>query len=125
MSDSSLLEQVILQLESLGGVKFGEFTLKNGIISPVYFDLRVIVQDAKLMSNVATLLEKAFVKAKPAVLCGVPYTALPLATLMAVNMDLPMLIRRKEAKAYGTKKVIEGLTQDIIGKDCLIIEVRI
>ena len=40
--------------------------------------------------------------------------------LIAVKQNKPMVIRRKEAKDYGTKKMIEGVFSS--GDNCLIVE---
>lgn len=43
---------------------------------------------------------------------GIPYAALPYASVAAGQyLKKPLLIVRKEAKSYGTKKLIEGLYQ--------------
>lgn len=56
--------------------KFGEFTLKSGELSPVYFDLRVIVSYPEVMDQLTDLM-LAFIQDKGIQcdqLCGVPYT---------------------------------------------------
>ena len=85
------LTDIILKLESLNGIKFGSFQLKNGITSPIYFDLRVIISSPKLLKDVSRVLtEKINSLTKPDLICGVPYTALPIASIISVETDLPM-----------------------------------
>lgn len=45
---------------------------------------------------------------------------MPFATVISVEANIPMLIKRKEAKSYGTKKLIEGKFES--GDKCVIIE---
>ncbi|XP_012244122.1 uridine 5'-monophosphate synthase isoform X1 [Bombus impatiens] len=115
------LEQLAINLFDIGAFKFGEFVTKVGLKTPIYFDLRVLVSHPKIMTRLARML-LLFVEECPNVarICGVPYAALPLATLISIDSNVPMLIKRKEAKTYGTKKIIEGNFKP--GDSCVIIE---
>ncbi|XP_026490882.2 uridine 5'-monophosphate synthase [Vanessa tameamea] len=121
MGTNNKLEELAISLYNIDAVKFGEFMTKIGIKTPVYFDLRVIVSYPDVMDLISVLLYEYALKDKKCDhVCGVPYTALPIATLISVKTKTSMLMRRKEAKSYGTKKVIEGHYKQ--GDSCLIIE---
>lgn len=122
MSFGQKVSNFVLELYNIGALKFGDFKMKVGINSPVYFDCRVIVSFPKLMDQLSRLMVE-FSEQRNIVCdryCGVPYTALPIATLMAVQADKPMLMRRKEVKKYGTRKLVEGYFNT--GENVLIIE---
>jgi len=110
----------ILKLYEIGSIKFGSFTLKSGITSPIYIDLRLCISYPKILRDLAYLIYKKSKSLDYKILCGVPYTALPIATAISLEQNIPMVLRRKEVKDYGTKKMLEGVFSK--GDKCLIIE---
>lgn len=47
------LEELAIELYNIQAVKFGEFETKIGLITPIYFDLRIIISHPKLMVSVS------------------------------------------------------------------------
>ncbi len=95
-------------LLSAGCIKFGEFTLKSGLKSPIYIDLRQIISHPKLLADVAQAYLPIVSSLKFSRIAGLPYAAIPIATAISLAGNYPMIYPRKEAKAYGTKAEIEG-----------------
>ena len=105
-------------LLDLGCVQFGKFTLKSGLESPFYIDLRRLVADPSALALVAEAFEPVLAPLAYDMLAALPYAALPIGTAVSLRVGRPMIYPRKEVKEYGTMAVIEGLYNN---GDCAVV----
>jgi uridine monophosphate synthetase len=105
---------------SAGCIKFGEFKLKSGIMSPVYCDFRGLVSKPELLREIGQALGERAKQIGCDRVAGIPYAGLPLGVAASLASNIPMIYPRKEAKDYGTKKLIEGAYSE--GEKVLVID---
>ena len=114
---------------SRGVLKFGEFTLKSGRISPYFFNAGLFKTGgdlAKLGRFYAAALQNAGVEFD--LLFGPAYKGIPIATTTAVALadsygkDVPYCFNRKEKKDHGEGGQLVGsdLTGDVMLVDDVI-----
>jgi uridine monophosphate synthetase len=114
------LEKLSLTLFDIGAVKLGNFTLHSGKKSPIYMDLRVLVSFPQVLREVAQAYQTILEELHFDLLAAYPYAALPIGTAIALEMNVPLIYPRKEAKSYGTGKSIEGVWE--LGQRAVVIE---
>lgn len=107
-SASTPVDEIALGLQDIGAVRFGEFTLKSGSKSPVYVDLRLLVSDPVLMAKVARAMADILAPLRFNRIAALPYGGLPIGQAVSLASGKPLIYPRREAKDYGTKKLIEG-----------------
>ena len=107
------------ELEKHNIIVNGDFTLKSGKKSKKYIDLKKIISYPELHLKICNqLIEK--INSNIDLICGTPYGAVPFASYISISEKIPMIFLRKEAKTYGTKKLIDGVFSR--GQSVILIE---
>jgi orotate phosphoribosyltransferase len=114
--DSRELAKSIFQVAHLTG----EFRLRSGLTSKEYFDKYRFEAQPKLLKAIA-LAMKPLIPAGTQVLAGLEMGGIPIATALSLESGIPAVFVRKEAKAYGTCRVAEGL-ESLKGMKVCVIE---
>ena len=101
-------QDLILQIYDLGCIMFGEYVQASGATFSYYIDLRQIISNPQIFHKVVHAYAQILKNLSFDRIAGIPYGSLPTATGLSMNLHFPMIFPRKEVKAHGTRRVIEG-----------------
>ncbi len=98
-----------------GVLKFGEFHLKSGRISPYFFNTGLFDSGAKL-AKLGEFYAQALIQSgiQVDILYGPAYKGIPLVSAASIayahiqNQDIPFAFNRKEAKDHGEGGILVG-----------------
>ncbi len=101
-------EKLAITLFEIDAVRLGEFKLHSGKISPIYLDLRLLASYPEALRLAAKAYSNALAGLQFDLLTTAPLAGIPIGTAVALEMNRPLVYPRKEAKKYGTGKLVEG-----------------
>jgi orotate phosphoribosyltransferase len=101
-------------------VKFGKFILSSGKESDYYVNMKMAITDPKILKTIAKIVSSQIGEERIDKIAGPALGAVPIATAISLESEIPMLMIRKAKKGYGTSKLIEGTLQE--GDSIVVIE---
>lgn len=112
--------ELIELLETKEVVKFGKFTLSSGKESDYYVNMKNCITDPKILKTIAKIISSRITGEKIDKIAGPALGAVPIATAISLESEIPMLMIRKAKKGYGTSKLIEGTLEE--GDSVIVVE---
>lgn len=100
--------------------KTGKFTLSSGKKSDYYVDMKKAITNVEILKTIAKIITHEIKDEKIDKIAGPALGAIPIATAISLESNIPLLMIRKEKKEYGTSKLIEGQLND--GDNVVVVE---
>ena len=98
----------------------GNFTLSSGKKSNYYINMKKAITEPKILSTISKLITEKINDDEIDKVAGPALGAVPIATAVSLESELPLLMIRKEKKGYGTSKLIEGELNE--GDSVIVVE---
>ena len=102
------LKELVIDLFDINCLLFGEFKQASGAVFNYYVDLRQIISDPALFHRVLDCYAEVLRRLCFDRIAGIPYGSLPTATGLSLQLHKPLIYPRKEVKAHGTRRLVEG-----------------
>ncbi|MBM4248991.1 MAG: orotate phosphoribosyltransferase [Euryarchaeota archaeon] len=99
------MAELFEMLTECGAIKFGRFVLTSGKESSYYVDIKAASTRPRILRRIA---EEMAARVDGTRVAGMELGAVPIATAVALQADLPFCILRKKPREHGTGSQIEG-----------------
>ncbi len=99
-------------LYRIGALQFGTFRLTSGKMSPYYIDFRVVPSFPDAFHRICEIcveaIESDIGKSSFSRVAGVPTAGMPFASVVAYNLNKPLLYARVTSRVHGRERKVEG-----------------
>lgn len=105
---------IISELHKVGAAKIDfnkGWTLKSGLWSPIYINLRILQSHPKLLTDIAAELKKLIFKKKIRFdnIASIPLGGLPLGIALSLATKKPHILPRMDSKKHGLGVKVDGI----------------
>lgn len=106
--------QIISQLHKVGAAKIDfdkGWTLKSGLWSPIYINLRILQSHPQFLTSIASELKQLIIKKKIKYdsLASIPLGGLPLGIAVSLAARKPHILPRMDSKKHGLGVKVDGI----------------
>jgi orotate phosphoribosyltransferase len=101
------MKNLLKEFERIGAIKKGDFILKSGEKSNIYFDIKKAYGNPEIFKKIVLEIS-ALIPVGVTCIAGSGNGGIPLATAVSLNLNKKLSIVRDVVKNHGTKDMIDG-----------------